>query len=192
MAVVILPVAVVLAFFSKEILELWTNNPNMALHASLLVSLLTIGNALNGLMHIPYALQLAHGWTKLAFFQNIVAVVVLAPAIYFATLRWGTIGAASVWIAINSGYILITIHIMHRRLLRNEKWSWYFSDVIKPLMVVLILSTFARLLLSESTEKWITAVVLFFMLLITTIAVIKSSSTLGDKFSIPQLWAKNK
>lgn len=192
MAVVILPVAVVLAFFSKEILELWTNNPNMALHASLLVSLLTIGNALNGLMHIPYALQLAHGWTKLAFFQNIVAVVVLAPAIYFATLRWGAIGAASVWIALNSGYILITIHIMHRHLLCNEKWSWYFSDVIKPLMVVLILSTFARLLLNVVTENWIMAVVLFLILCITTVAAIMCSSIIRNKFSVHQFWTKNK
>jgi O-antigen/teichoic acid export membrane protein len=192
MAVVILPVAVVLAFFSKEILELWTHNPNMVLHSSLLVSLLTIGNSLNGLMHIPYALQLAHGWTKLAFFQNFVAVVVLAPAIYFATLRWGAIGAASVWIALNSGYILITIHVMHRRLLRNEKWSWYFGDVIKPLMVVLILSTFARLLLNVGAENWITVIVLFITLLTTTVAVIGTSSTLPSKLSVRRLWAKNK
>ena len=81
---------------------------------------------------------------------------------------------------------------MHRRLLHNEKWGWYFSDVIKPLMVVLILSTFARLLLNEGAEKWDIVIVLFITLLITTIAVIGISSTLRSKLSVRQLWAKNK
>jgi O-antigen/teichoic acid export membrane protein len=192
MAVVILPIAFVLAFFSKEILEVWTRNPNMVLHSSLLISLLTIGNALNGLMHLPYALQLAHGWTKLAFYQNIVAVIVLAPAIYFATLRWGAAGAAVVWIALNTGYILIAIHVMHRRLLSEEKWRWYFGDLIKPFGAVVTLSVFARLVLDEGARGWATVVVLGITLCATSIAAIASSSSLRGKLSIRQLWPENK
>ena len=192
MAVVILPIAFVLAFFSKEILELWTHNPNLVLHASLLISLLTIGNALNGLMHLPYALQLAHGWTKLAFFQNVVAVIVLAPAIYFATLRWGAAGAAVAWIGLNTGYILIGIHVMHHRLLSEEKWPWYFGDLIKPLAAVLTLCVFARLMMGEDAGAWATAVVLLSTLFATTIAAISSSSSLRGRFSVSRLWAKSK
>lgn len=192
MAVVILPVSGVLVFFSKEILDIWTHNPNMVQHASLLISLLTIGNMLNGLMHMPYALQLAYGWTNLAFFQNVVAVAVLAPAIYFTTLRWGAVGAAAVWIVLNSGYILISIHVMHRRLLRNEKWRWYFNDIIKQLGMIIILIVFARLVLGEGAGNWAIVVVLFFTLFATTVVAIESSSALRSKFSVRQLWVDSK
>jgi O-antigen/teichoic acid export membrane protein len=191
MAVAILPIAFVLALFSKEILEVWTHNPNLVLNASLLVSLLTIGNALNGLMHMPYALQLAHGWTKLAFFQNTVAVVTLAPAIYFATLRWGALGAATIWIILNAGYILIGVYFMHRRLLRKEKWRWYIGDVIKPLCVVVILNIFARLLLGEGLKDLTLVVVLSLTLLATTIATLVISNSLSGRLRIFKLWTRN-
>jgi len=191
MAVVILPVACTIVFFSKEILELWTQNPNIVLHSSLLISLLTIGNALNGLMHLPYALQLAYGWTRLAFLTNVASIIILAPTVYFVTLRWGANGAAIVWVGLNCGYILISIHVMHRRLLRNEKWRWYLSDIGKPLSVVLILSITARLVLGEDLGNWTTAAVLFFILFITTVAAIKSSSSLRSRFSVRHLWGNN-
>lgn len=144
MAVAILPVTLVLALFPKEILELWTHDSDVVVHSSFLISMLVIGNALNGLMHIPYALQLAHGWTKLAFYQNVVAVLVLVPALYFATLRWGAVGAAGVWIILNSGYLLISVHVMFRRLLVAEKLSWYMNDVGKILVSVLAVTGMAK------------------------------------------------
>ncbi len=191
MAVVILPSAFVLAFFSKEILAVWTRNPDMVLHASVLISLLTIGNALNGLVTMPYALQLAHGWTNLAFIQNVVALVILAPAIYFATLRWGAVGAAVVWITLNSGYILISIQVMHRRLLKKEKLRWYLDDLIKPFGAVVTLSVFVRIGLGHDSGNWVAAVVLFFTLVATTIAAIASSSLLRGGLSFRQFWFKN-
>ncbi len=188
MAIAILPATIALVLFSKEILDVWTGNPDMALHASLLISLLAIGNALNGLMHMPYALQIAHGWTRLALVQNVIALAVLAPAIYFATLRWGAVGAAAVWIALNSGYIFVSIHVMHRYLLGSEKWSWYFSDTIKPLAAIVILSLIAGLVLGENAEGWAVVVVLLITLLATTVAAIASSSALRGKFSVRELW----
>lgn len=192
MAVAILPIALVLAFFSKEILTVWTHNPNLVLHASLLVSLLTIGNALNGLMHMPYALQLAHGWTKLAFFQNVIAVVTLAPAIYFSTIRWGAVGSAGVWICLNAGYILVGIYFMHRRLLSNEKWRWYLNDLIKPLSAVAILSILIKLTLGEGPKDWTIVAILSITLCATTIAAIASSNLLRSRLYIRQIWANTK
>ncbi len=192
MAVAIFPVTIVLVIFSKEILELWTHNPSIVLHASLLISLLALGNSLNGLMHMPYALQLAYGWTRLSFIQNVVAVIILAPAIYFATLRWGAVGAAVVWILLNTGYILVGVHVMHRRLLSLEKWHWYFNDLIKPFIAVLTLSIFVRLAFGEHAGTWTTVVVLLVTLFATTIAAVASSSSLRGRLSVRQLWAWSK
>lgn len=184
MAAVILPVALVLAFFSKEILELWTRSPDVVAHASLLVSLLIVGNALNGLMNLPYALQLAHGWTRLAFYTNVIAVIVLAPAIYFATLRWGAVGAAGVWIVLNSGYILFGVQVMHRRLLINEKRYWYVNDVGKSLLVILIVVWIGRMMMASETGNFQKIAILLVVFGLATIGAAISAETLRNKLKL--------
>ena len=150
MAMVILAPTLTLAVFSKEILELWTHDPALVAGSQMLVSLLVIGNALNGLVTVPYALQLAHGWTKLALYANLIAVAILVPAIYLATSFWGAIGAAWVWVLLNGSYVLIGIHVMHRRWLSGEKWRWYTRDVGMPLLAVLFVVGAGHLLMAEN------------------------------------------
>ena len=126
--------------FSKDILLLWTGNPNIAEKSYLMVSLLTIGTSLNGLMNVPMALQLAYGWTKLAIYINIVSIFFLIPSLFFLASRYGGVGASIVWVILNASYILIGIRFMHSRLLRGEIATWYFQDIIKPMLGALFVS----------------------------------------------------
>lgn len=137
LSVLILPAAIVVALFSKDIMLLWTQSPTVAEHTYLVVSVLVIGTTFNGLMNLPYVLQLASGWTKLAFYVNTISVLVLAPMIVALATRFGPLGAASAWLILNSTYILISVQIMHRRLLPTEKWRWYIQDVGIPLAIAL-------------------------------------------------------
>lgn len=139
--------AIVLSLFSKEILMLWIRNPVTVENTYLLVSILVIGTALNCIMNIPYALQLASGWTKLTFYVNLVSAIVIIPLIIVLTNLYGSVGAASVWVILNSGYLLINVQIMHTQLLPTEKWRWYREDVIKPLIIPLLLGFSFRLLI---------------------------------------------
>ncbi len=84
---------------------LWTQSPVTAEHTHLLVSILVMGTAFNGLMNIPYALQLAFGWTRLAFLVNLVSVLLLVPLMIVLTKWYGAVGAASVWVILNVGYM---------------------------------------------------------------------------------------
>ena len=154
MSVMILPAAIVVSLFSPEILLLWTGDPVTVANTHKIVSLLIVGTALNGLMNLPYALQLAHGWTKLAFYANIIASIILVPMIYLLCTHYGAVGAAAAWIILNSGYVLITIQIMHRRLLPNEKWSWYGKDVALPLMAALTITLIWRILAPGEMSKY--------------------------------------
>jgi O-antigen/teichoic acid export membrane protein len=135
MSVLILPVSIVMAFFSKEILFLWTGDLKIVEHTHLILSILAAGTALNSLMHLPYALQLAHGWTKLSLYTTIVAVLLLTPLIIQMTSLYGAVGAASVWVIFNGALVVIVIQLMHRRLQKGEQWRWYFEDVGLPLAV---------------------------------------------------------
>jgi O-antigen/teichoic acid export membrane protein len=144
MSVLLLPTGMVVAFFSRELLLLWTGSPVAAQSAYLTASLLVVGTVLNGLMTLPYALQLAYGWTRLTFYTNVIAVLVLGPALWWAALRFGTVGAAAVWVVLNSGYVLIQLQLMHRRLLPGEQWRWYLEDVALPLVAALVTAGVGR------------------------------------------------
>jgi O-antigen/teichoic acid export membrane protein len=152
-AVLILPVAVVIALFSYEVILLWTQNPITAEKTHLIVSIMICGTALNGLMNPPYALQLAFGWTKLSVIKNIVALIILAPLIILLTMHYGPIGAASAWLMLNIGYVIFEIPVMHSKVLRQEMWRWYWNDVSVPIIAGLSLAGLGRLLFNGTTSQ---------------------------------------
>lgn len=135
LSMVLLPLAAMLAFFSKEIIYIWTKDSVLTEYVAPILTVWIIGSAFNGIMHIPYALQLAHGWTKLATYVNLVAFLVMLPSILVFAPTYGAIAAAWVWTAINVGYFFIVIGLMHRQLLETEIMLWYVDDIMKPLFM---------------------------------------------------------
>ncbi len=178
MSVLILPVAVVVAMFSYEIMLIWTQNQITAEKSHVLVSILISGTALNGLMNIPYGLQLAHGWTRLALSGNLIAIIILAPMIVFMTSEYGVLGGASVWVILNGGYVLISIHFMHRRLLTREKWNWYWHDVSLPLIASLLIPSLGRIFISSHISQFMMIIYLIIISFLTlTITAITTKTT---------------
>jgi O-antigen/teichoic acid export membrane protein len=143
-SVMVFPATLVMALFSKEILLLWTRSPVTADNGHMLLSLLIIGTAIHGVMHVPYALQLAYGWTRFGFFCNLTSAIILVPLIIQFTSRFGAVGAASIWLALNIGVFAIAPQIMHRRLFTDQKWGWYKRDVGRPLLVALGIGSLGR------------------------------------------------
>jgi O-antigen/teichoic acid export membrane protein len=142
--VVVAPAAIFVAAFASEVLNLWTRNGAIAGNAHTVLTLLILGTAVNGIMTIPYAVQLAHGWTRLSAGVNIVAVVLIAPALYFGTSRYGPAGAAAVWLAYNVIGALVVAWLMHRRLLQGERRRWLLRDVAAPLILPALIALAAR------------------------------------------------
>ena len=153
-SVLILPVAIVIAFFPYEIILLWTQDSTIAEKCHPLVSILICGTALYGLMNPPYALQLAFGWARLSFLKNVVAVILLVPLTISMVARYGVVGATSAWLLLNMGYIFFEIPIMHRRLLRKEKWRWYWQDVCLPLVTCIFIAGLGRILMSGPMSEF--------------------------------------
>jgi len=149
LSVLILPAALVIALFSEEIMLLWTRSTVTTEHTHVLVSILVTGAALNGILSISYALQLAFGWVRFAFLANVVSVLLLAPLVIVLTKWYGAVGAASVWVVLNIGYMFICVPIMHRRLLPTEKWRWYFEDVGLPFFAAVVVAVIGRCIIKS-------------------------------------------
>lgn len=152
-SVFLFPVTIVLALFSHEVVIAWTNNAEIAANSYRLVSLVAVGTGLNGLVWLPYFLQLAHGWTKLAFYINLFAIMILIPLIIFGTYHYGAVGGAMSGIILNLIYIFVTIQIMHRHILRGEQWRWYFKDLLPPFLTALAIALLGKTFLPENLMR---------------------------------------
>jgi len=169
-------VAIVFILFSETFIRLWTQDTDLAQRTATLLSLLMLGNLLNGLMHIPYMAQLAHGWISLTVRINIVAVAVIIPSILWATPRFGAEGAAWVWVSLNAGYVLIGIHFMYRRILSAEKWRWYAQDVFFPLLGGVFAASVLALLWSAEKNNLTDFMLIVSATLVTLTATLLSAS----------------
>ncbi|MEQ1742447.1 MAG: oligosaccharide flippase family protein [Candidatus Nitrotoga sp.] len=137
LSAVLFPIAIAAAVFAEEILSLWTGNPSLAASAAPIVSLLLIGTALNGVMHFPYALQLAYGMTRIPFIITIVLTVILVPMIVYFTQTYGAVGGGLAWLLLNSVYLLFGTWLTHRYLLKGMALEWLIRDVGVPLCISL-------------------------------------------------------
>tara|TARA_B100000686_G_scaffold327967_1_gene387431 strand:- start:13327 stop:14850 length:1524 start_codon:yes stop_codon:yes gene_type:complete len=154
-SIIIFPISITMVFFSKEILDFWIGDKIVVENTYMLLSLLLIATTIKGFMTLPYALQLAHGWTKLAFYKNIIAVIIMAPTMLWAVQIYQGIGAAWVLISLNLGMLIAEIIIMHQRILKDRFKRLYINDVFIPVVIVsciglIIHETYESLAIEES------------------------------------------
>jgi O-antigen/teichoic acid export membrane protein len=145
----IFPFAFTACFFSFEIISMWTGNTEIALNSYKSFSILIFGFALNGILHMPYAIQLAHKWTKLLLFKNIFSVLILLPLIYFLSISIGIEGAAYSWLIINLFDLFIVTLLMHRKILVNERLKWFAEDLLVPLFISFTISSISRVIFNH-------------------------------------------
>jgi O-antigen/teichoic acid export membrane protein len=153
LTVMVVPVAAVLALFQLEIVRAWTGDAGIAGHVAPILGLLAVGMAINGLMHMPYALQLAYGWTSIGLTLTIAQVIIFLPLLLWAAARFGGVGAACVWALLNAAYLSIGIPWTHRRLLRGEALRWLWSDVCVPATGAVLVALIGRMLVKESASN---------------------------------------
>ena len=137
-ATIIFPICFVLIFFMRDILKTWTHNDDTVANTCLMAQILLIGSILNSLMVMPYNLLIASGWTKFTIYQNIIASIILVPLLFILTNKYGALGASFVWVLVNAGYVFISQPIMHKKLLKNELWKWYWNDTLLPMLPSLV------------------------------------------------------
>jgi O-antigen/teichoic acid export membrane protein len=146
-AVLVLPLAAVVGCFSEEIARIWLHDRELAAQVAPLASLLVLGTCLNGLMNIPFALQLAHGRTAIGLVINLCLLVFLVPSIIYATSHFGARGGAAMWAVANALYLAVGLPVTHGYLLGGEIKEWLLGDILSPLLIAISVVGLGRLLM---------------------------------------------
>jgi O-antigen/teichoic acid export membrane protein len=141
----ILPAATIGAFFAEIVIRIWTGDPTVAEKTAPIATLLIIGTAINALASMPYEAQISHGWTGLSLTINIISLPLVAILILLLNQWFGINGVSGIWIVYNLGLLLISVPIMHNRILQGEFGNWFHGDVLIPLATCL---AFAGVLLA--------------------------------------------
>jgi O-antigen/teichoic acid export membrane protein len=181
-SVAILPIAAIVAFFSHQLIYIWTQDPTTAAMTAPITALLFIGTALYNLLDVPYALSIAYGWTRLIFFQQLFSVLVLTPLMVILSIRFGGVGAALTKVILSLLYLVFIPPIVYRKLpvLQGGLRRLYVIDTGIPLLAVLIVAGIGYMLtpLALPTFQFIVVVVL--ITLITFVAAVLSAGEIRN------------
>lgn len=129
------PLALTLAFHAQDIVTLWTGNIDLAVRVAPLVAMLAIGSALNGMMHFPYALQIAFGMTKIPFGINLGLLVLLVPMTVLLAMAYGGKGGALSWLLVEIVYTFCGTWLTGRKVMPGAGIPWLLRDVGIPLLL---------------------------------------------------------
>jgi O-antigen/teichoic acid export membrane protein len=186
-SIIIYPAASIVIVFSYQLMLIWTQDAVTAENTYIIVGILACSMIFSCTMYIPYALQLAYGWTKMGLITICISVVVIAPLMVFMIGQYGLVGAALTHLILNCGYFFITTHFMHAYILPGEKWRWYLGDVCVPLLMALSTAGILKLLLDEDISQ--PQMILYILtssistLFVTAIATPVSRNLIYDKIS---------
>ena len=137
LAGILFPVALIGAFFTNDILVYWVRDGAIVSEVAPIAALLLIGGALNGVMIFPYALQLAHGMTKLPLVIILSLISLYVPLTYYLVITYGAIGGALSWLLLNLSYLMNGPWLTHKFILKNSSLMWLCKGVMWPAIISL-------------------------------------------------------
>jgi O-antigen/teichoic acid export membrane protein len=145
--VVILPIAGAAAFFSRELIYLWTQDMQIASIVAPIATLMFAGTAFLNLTDIPLILTVAYGWVRLIFYRSFLLSLLFVPLLVILSLRYAGPGAALAWFLVNIAQLFVLPWFIHKRILKGELKHWYVYDAGIPVSVSLAILGFTRWLM---------------------------------------------
>lgn len=125
-------------FQTDALVTIWLGDARVGADVAPLAAWLAIGSALNGVMFLPYCLQLAAGKPKLAFLIASGLLLVAVPTVLVFAIRYGALGGAMSWTIINILYLFIGTWLTGRKVMDFAGWVWLKRSVSIPLVATLV------------------------------------------------------
>lgn len=173
LAFFIVPISVMLIILPEHSIMAWTNDYKLVEKSKNILTLLAIGVMLNGIMNMPYILQLSHGWVNLSLFTNLVIIVLIVPILIYIVPNYGVLGVAMSWVLINLFTMMVSINIMHCYILKNLKYKWIFTAFLQPLFLSIFTAVIFRIYFNKVYDRASSLLILTSFIIITSLLVYK-------------------
>ena len=174
--IIAIPAALILAFFSEQVLFAWTGDSVVAREAAPILTLYALGNGILALNAFPYYLQYAKGDLYLHMIGNAFFLVALVPALIWATLRFGMTGAGFAWLGANVVYFCLWIPKVHHRFAKGLHSKWLIVDVGSIFLITLLGAVLIKRLIVWPCERLhIAELIMFVSMCLVIIASLSSS-----------------
>jgi O-antigen/teichoic acid export membrane protein len=170
-------VSLILIFFSKEVIFMWTGNLIMVEKVSKYVFLYAIGNFFLAVAAFPYYLQYAKGNLRFHLYGNIVFVALLIPSLIIVVNKFGGIGAGYVWIGVNAIYLFLWVPFINNYFVKGLNKEWYFNDILKISLPASLMAYFLSYVLPSTTNR----IFIFFELSIVGLVILLTSVLASGK-----------
>jgi len=159
MILLLVPAASVLIAFAPSILLVWTRRSDVALHSATLLRIFAVGACCTGLSMMLTTVQGAYGWLRAIVTTSLVSASVAFPLTYLGVKMMGIQGAAVVW-TIQSGALLFTAPLAHRKLRLGRLMRWLLVSVMVPAALAAIIAFVGRSLIPELDPRTLRFIIL--------------------------------
>jgi len=175
-ALVVFPVAMLIAVFAYDFVAVWTRSPEVAAHVAPIITLLVLGSALNAVMYFPYALQLAYGKTWIPLALNVALTGLMVPLVLTLAHDHGAVGGAVAWLVIETVYVVVGPWLTHKFLLKRMATRWLLQDVGVPLGLTIVMGGVAHWFVQKAELPFYLEVMVVLLFVVPVIGVIVRKS----------------
>ena len=135
-SVLIFSLMVNMAFFSSDLIWIWTGNQDIAEKTYKLVPIVAFAYSMIAIQMLPYNIAIANGYTKLNNILGLLSLGITIPGYYIATKTYGAIGAAAVFCFVQTVTTIIYLYFINKKFLDFAFFKEVFlKQFLLPLMV---------------------------------------------------------
>jgi O-antigen/teichoic acid export membrane protein len=152
-ALSVFPISFTVMVFSENILYVWTGSSLVSKEATLVCSILMLGQLLQVITTVPFYFVSAKGKTKLVLINQIISVIIFIPSLIYFVPRYGILGAGISWLVMNILTMPGYMYFVHKTYLPGQFIKWFINDVFLPIVIILPIIILARYILPDTVSK---------------------------------------
>lgn len=145
-SIFVFTVMVIVSFFSKTIIFIWTGDYNVVLKTNEVIPVVMLAYAMLSLQVLPFNIAISNGYTRLNNILGIISLIITIPGYYIAIKDYGYQGAASVFCGIQVVTTFTYIYFINKKFIGN---NFLKEIVLKQIIFPLSFITVAVYLISK-------------------------------------------
>lgn len=136
--ILIVPTFLILFFFTKELIFIWTGSVKTSRAIETTASILLVGQFLQSITTIPYTFAVANGNIRVSQRIGVASILFLTPLLIIFTLHQGIVGASVSWLILNIIAFPFNIYYLHKQKVYFAKmWFVCLEYCIYPFLATL-------------------------------------------------------